>query len=399
VIRAIGLMSGTSADGIDVAAVDVDLDSDDRLGVRVLHFLTLPYDPPLRSRLLSASSSAATTIVELGELNVAVGEALGDAVLEAAARWKVELDSVDVIGSHGHTMYHDADSGVTMQIGEPAIIAGRTAITCVADFRVADVALGGQGAPLVPFVDAALFSDPAEYRAALNIGGIANVTLLPDEMSGGRDAIRAFDTGPGNMVIDACARLASDGADDFDRDGAAAARGTPAHELLDELLDDDYFRRVAPKSTGRERYGAQYAAHVWQRGRELGLHPDDVIATVTALTARTIAAAIPAQCRRVVVSGGGVRNLALMDMLRSAIGKPPAHARVEPADAHGVDADAKEAVAFGILACEAIAGRVNHLPATTGAVRATVLGKITPGRNYRHLMARIWSGMPPPAGG
>lgn len=397
-MRAIGLMSGTSADGIDVAAVDVERPSG-KLAVRTLRFTTLAYDAGLRARLLSASSHEGTSIVQAGVLNVAVGEALAASVLDAAGRWGLDLAGVDVIGSHGHTMYHAAELGVTIQIGEPAVIAARTGITCVADFRVADVALGGQGAPLVPFVDAELFADPGEYRAALNIGGIANVTLLPDDASGGRDAIRAFDTGPGNMVIDACMRLASDGTADFDRDGAAAARGTPAHALLDELLADDYFGRPAPKSTGRERYGAAYAAHVWERGRELGLHPDDVIATVTALTARAIAAQIPAECRRVIVSGGGVHNRTLVDMLRTSIGRPPAHARVERSDAHGIAADAKEAVAFAVLACEAIAGNVNHLPAATGASRATVLGSITPGENFRSLMSRVWSRTPSGAGG
>lgn len=392
-------MSGTSADGIDIALVDVDRDREaERPDIRVINFVTLPYDPALRARLLSTSSSASTTIAQLGELNVAVGEALANAVLEAAARWALDIQSVDVIGSHGHTMWHAPESRATVQIGEPAIIAARTAITCVANFRVADMALGGQGAPLVPFVDAILFGDPEEYRAALNIGGIANVTLLPDEASGGHAAIRALDTGPGNMVIDACVRLATGGADEFDRDGAAAARGTPSHVMLRELLDDAYLRRPAPKSTGRERYGAAYAAHVWDRGRELGLHPDDVLATVTALTARSIAAQIPEACRRVIASGGGVHNPTLIDMLQTAIGRPPAHARVERSDAHGVDADAKEAVAFAILACEAIAGRVNHLPATTGATRAAVLGNISPGDNYRNLMTRLWGRTPPAAG-
>lgn len=394
-MRAIGLMSGTSADGIDVAAVDVDLDrTTGKRVVRVLHFATLPYDPGLRARLLSAASHATTTIVEAGELNVAVGEALAASAIDAAARWKFELASVDVIGSHGHTLYHAPERGVTMQIGAPALIAARTGRTCVADFRVSDVALGGQGAPLVPFVDAELFADPREYRAALNIGGIANVTMLPDDACGGRDAIRAFDTGPGNMVIDACARLASAGAVELDRDGATAARGSPDHTLLDELLADDYFARPAPKSTGRERYGAAYAARIWERGRALGLHPDDVIATVTELTARTVAAQIPAECRRVIVSGGGVHNRTLIDMLQRALGRSTAHARVESSDVHGVAADAKEAVAFAVLACEAIAGNVNHLPSTTGASRAAVLGSITPGENYRSLMSGVWRDAP-----
>lgn len=393
--RAIGIMSGTSGDGIDVAVVDVGDAHDGRgassgHGFRLLHFATFPYEAGLRARLVESTSSTATNIVRLGELNVEVGEAFADAVLDLSRRVGLDLASVDVIGSHGHTMYHAPSSRVTVQIGAPAVITARTGVTCVADFRAADLAAGGEGAPLVPFVDRALFAAPDEYRACLNIGGIANVTLLPDEANGGDAAIRAFDTGPGNMIIDGCARLASDGAADRDTDGAAAARGTPSTPFLDELLDDAYFVRPAPKSTGRERYGAAYAAHVWERGLELGLHPDDVLATVTALTARTIATHIPSACRRVIVSGGGARNPTLMRMIQDAIGKPPANARIERSDDHGVPGDAKEAIAFAILACRTLAGEVNHLPACTGARTAVVLGSIAPGDNYRSLMARLW---------
>ena len=392
-MRAIGLMSGTSGDGIDVAAVDVGEWARDRRGdFRLVHFATQPYAPELRARLIESASEPGTSIVRLGELNVALGEAFAAAVLGLSRRWGLDLGAVDVVGSHGHTVYHDPSSRVTMQIGEPAVISARTGITCVSDFRAADVAAGGEGAPLVPFVDRELFAAPDEFRACLNIGGIANITLLPDEASGGDAAIRAFDTGPGNMVIDACVGLATDGAEKLDRDGAAAGRGTPANLLLDELLDDPYFARPAPKSTGRERYGASYAAQVWRRGRELGLHADDVVATVTALTARTIAANIPSACRRVIVSGGGARNGTLVRMLQDAIGKPPAHARVERSDDHGVPGDAKEAIAFAILACRTVAGEVNHLPACTGAQAPAVLGSISPGDNYRSLMTRVWAG-------
>lgn len=392
-MRAIGLMSGTSADGIDVAVIDVeDRPPDERGGFRLVHFATQPFAPDLRARLLASCSTPGTTIATIGVLNVDLGEALAAAVLDLSRRVDLDLRSVDVIGSHGHTAWHEPSARVTMQIGEPTIIAARTGITCVADFRAADVAVGGEGAPLVPFVDRELFGTPAEYRVCLNIGGIANVTLLPDEASGGDAAIRALDTGPGNMVIDACARLATDGADDFDRDGVAAGRGTPSNVLLDELLADPYFKRAAPKSTGRERFGAAFAAHLWDRGRELGLHPDDVLATATALTARTIAAQIPRACRRVIVSGGGAHNRTLMRMLQEAIGKPPAHARIEPSDDHGLPIDAKEAVAFALLAARAIAGEPNHLPACTGAKAAVILGTISPGDNYRSLMSRLSRG-------
>jgi anhydro-N-acetylmuramic acid kinase len=388
-MRAIGLMSGTSLDGIDVADVDVQR-VDGRIAVRLLHFTTTPFGRELRASLIGSLPPNDANTACIAELNVALGEAFASAVLQAARDWEVDLRLIDVIGSHGHTLYHAPSDGVTMQIGEPAVIAARSGVTCVADFRVADVAEGGQGAPLVPFVDRELFSSDVEYRVAVNIGGIANLTLLPP--GGATDSVRAFDCGPGNMVIDECARLASDGAMERDEGGAMAARGSVAAALLDELMADPFFAQVPPKSTGRERFGAAYSRAVWERGAKLGLSAETIVATVTAATANAIAGSIPVQCRRAIVSGGGAHNPTLLRMLRSELERSGAATSVELSDAHGVPVDAKEAVAFAVLACEAVAGRINQLPRCTGARREAVLGKVVPGSNFAGLMRGVWGG-------
>ena len=388
-MRVLGLMSGTSSDGIDVADVEVVREAG-RPRITVRHFTSTPFVPEMRARLLAAIPPTNVGAIRVAELDVAMGRAFAEAVKNAADRWRIDLSDIDLIASHGHTAYHAPEDGVSVQIGAPAIIAQRTGVTCVADFRVADLAAGGQGAPLVPYLDRVLFADPTEYRVALNIGGIANVTMLPDAAAGGVDAMYACDTGPGNMVIDACAQRASDGAQLFDRDGAIAARGSIDAAMLDELLDDPFFVKPAPKSTGRERYGAAYAADAWSRGERRGLRSEDIVATVTALTARTIAAHIPTACKRIIAAGGGVHNRTLMRLLGDDLARRATVAGLDISDAHGVPADAKEAVAFALLACETIAGIANNVPGCTGARAAVVLGAVTPGANYRRLMTQVW---------
>ncbi len=386
-MRVFGLMSGTSLDGIDVADVSIAHD-DERLRPALLHFESIPFGADLRSCLMRAQPPEQPSLREVAELDIAAGEALASAVLRCARRWNVELDAVDAIGSHGVTLLHAPELCATLQIGEPSIIAARTGVTCVADFRRADMAAGGHGAPLVPFVDLHLFGDVQESRAALNIGGIANLTLLP---AGARDGdVRAFDTGPGNMLIDACAATSGDDGASMDRDGAGAARGTVAPALLEELLDDPFLRAAPPKSTGRERYGAAYVSTLRRRAGALGVGAADLLATVTALTAHSIARQVPQGCERIIVSGGGVHNTTLMSMLRGALGERHIEATVVSSAEHGIPPDAKEAIAFAVLAAEAIAGRTNHLPGCTGSRQTMILGKVVPGKNYAALMATMF---------
>jgi anhydro-N-acetylmuramic acid kinase len=395
-MRVVGIMSGTSLDGIDVADVELERRGE-RLHHHIRNFLTVPLGLAMRAALFESLPPNAGSNHAVAELDYAMGEALADAVLRALQAWRVEAVAVDLIGSHGLTLYHAPDDGATLQIGEAAVIAARTGITCVSDFRAADVAVGGQGAPLVPFVDRELFASPTEHRAVLNIGGIANVTLIPP--AGNADEITAFDTGPGNMLVDQAIRTLSKGELHFDRDGELAASGSVDRSLLDELMQEPFFALAPPKSTGRETFGPNFSERVARRARSRGLADVDLIATLTALTAASVAEAIPSACARVIVSGGGARNPTMMAMLKSELDRRSLRAVVDRSDTHGVDADQKEALAFAILAFEALHGRSNHLPRCTGARSNVILGKLTAGANYQALMSVVWRDSWTPANG
>ncbi len=371
-------MSGTSLDGVDAALVQVD-ERDGRLGAYVEAFSSTAYKPEQRAAIKGGLEGGPR---ELCRLNVDLGGWFADAALGLLDSASVTPAELTAVGSHGQTIWHeppgDGTPGATLQLGEPAVIAERLGVPVISDFRARDVAAGGHGAPLVPIVDQLIFSTPDGRRALQNIGGIANVTLLPPE--GSSEPVVAFDTGPGVAVIDAVVEIVSDGAEPYDLDGRRASRGRPNEKLLTLLLADDYFGRAPPKSTGRERYGADYATEVSRKGGELGLSADDLVATVTALTARTIANAYrdffaavagPDEC---VVSGGGARNPTLMQMLVEALDPVP----VTDLSALGWDPDAKEAAAFAILAHLHQAGRSGNLPSVTGAAGPRVLGKLTP---------------------
>jgi anhydro-N-acetylmuramic acid kinase len=326
----------------------------------------------------------------LCRLNFSLGKEFGAAALESANQAGLPIAEIDLIGSHGQTLWHEppsgAESGSTLQVGEPAVIAEMTGVPVVSNFRTRDVAAGGQGAPLVPLVDWLLFSDPTKIRAAQNIGGIANATFLPpfekqssqiDVLSNSERGVFAFDTGPGTMLIDEAARLATDGAWNFDRDGALAAQGRIDESLLAEWLADTFFQQRPPRTTGRELFGTQRAAEYWLQASRRGLSPSDIVATLTALTARSIEQAyrvfLPTFPDEVIVSGGGARNPTLMAMLTERL-RP---ARVTTSQEYGLGVEAKEAVAFAVLAYETWHKRPGNLPAATGASRAVVLGSIT----------------------
>ncbi len=380
VLRVAGLMSGTSADGVDAAIVDLA-----GRRVEVLAFSTTPYPPRLRRQVLALSDPPETGRVDdLCHLNVVLGEVFADALLAACDEGGLPPGSIDLVGSHGQTVCHLPRGRrygrrrvrSTLQVGEPSVIAERTGITTVADFRLRDIAAGGEGAPLVPYADWLLFRHRARSRAVQNIGGIANVTYLP--AGGGVDEIVAFDTGPGNMVIDRIANLASGGRRRFDRDGRMAASGSVEAALLEHLMGHPFLRRRPPKSTGREEFGRAFADALWERAVTGGLDPRDVVATVTAWTAESIAGAyrrhLPEMPDEVVLCGGGARNPVLVERLKGALGGMA----LATTDDYGIDADAKEAVSFAVLARETVLGRPGNVPAATGARRPVVLGKIVP---------------------
>ncbi|NLA68153.1 MAG: anhydro-N-acetylmuramic acid kinase [Gammaproteobacteria bacterium] len=364
--RFLGLISGTSADGIDAALVDFPSDEP---GARpALAFArTYPWDPALRARLVAlGQQDARLGLDEVGALDVAIGRAFADAALAALADSGIRPADVTAIGSHGQTLRHrpHGPTPFTLQLGCAATIAERCGITTVAGFRARDVAAGGHGAPLVPGLHAALLRDASESRAVLNLGGIANFTLLP-----ARGAVRGFDTGPANGLMDAwCLRHRGE---PFDRGGTFASAGRVDAALLARLLDEPWFALPPPKSTGRDQF------HLgWVDGRLAGGEaPADVQATLLALTARTAADALRAaqpDTARVVACGGGVHNPRLMAALADAL----PGVVVESSAAHGLDPDAIEAMAFAWLARETLAGRPGNLPAVTGAAGPRILGAI-----------------------
>jgi anhydro-N-acetylmuramic acid kinase len=353
-VIAIGLMSGTSADGIDAAAIELDVPAQ---SVRVLATESEPFPDPIRRAILAIAEGAPTGAAGIAQLHAQLGGRYASAASRLAARLP---RAPDVIAVHGQTIAHLPDAHATLQIGNAAHVAQHTGVPTVSDFRSADIAEGGQGAPLVPFADHALFASLAPI-AVLNIGGIANVTIIPTRDA---DDVIAFDTGPGNMVIDGVAALA--GAT-HDADGAGALRGRVDDKTLSELLAHPYFERRAPKSTGREEFGRPFAARLVELTARHAQSHDDALATATALTARTIAAGIRRESdrsfARVLVAGGGARNPALLAMLAQQL----APADLEPTDAYGVPAAYREAIAFAILGAYRLRGLPNTLPRATCA--------------------------------
>jgi anhydro-N-acetylmuramic acid kinase len=391
-LRVVGLMSGTSVDAIDAAVCEFAPDPagvEGGLVFRLLHFQETPYPEDVRERVMALFAPETSRIDALTEMTFELGEQFAAAALVAIRAAGLRASDIDLIASHGQTIYHQVAPGrrqATLQIAQPAVIAARTGVTTSGDLRAADMAAGGQGAPLVSFFDALFFQHPTRRRALQNIGGIGNVTFVtPDAPP------YAFDTGPGNSLINAAVRYYSGGAHGFDEDGQMAHSAPVDEGLLAELLADPYYALPPPKSTGRELFGDQYAARVIEEAAGRGLAPASVVATLTALTARTIAAAYsrfgPAGgVDEVVVHGGGARNPTLLAMLAAAL--PPGVA-VRQHDAFGVPAKAKEAVAFALMGYEGLHGRPGALPSCTGARYPAVLGAIAPGANYRTLLRRV----------
>lgn len=387
-MRVLGMMSGTSADGIDVALVRIS-GRPPALRSQLEKFTCISLPQGVREAVLRVAGGAGTTAAEIARLNFLTGELFARAAREACKRFRVPLGSVDLIGSHGQTIYHQGRPAAflgagrvaaTMQIGEAGIIAERTGVTTVADFRPADMAAGGQGAPLVPFVDYLLYRDARRGRVALNIGGIANVTVIP-AWARARDVL-AFDTGPGNMVIDALVRHFTGGKKSFDRNARMATLGRLEPGLLAELLEHPFFRARPPKSAGREEFGAEYAQRAIDWGHKNASRPEDLIHTATVLTAMTIVDAfrrwiLPrVKVQQLIVSGGGARNPLLLAQLKAGL----PGIKLSGSGKFGVPEAGKEAFAFAVLAYETFHGRPANLPSATGARCPAILGKIV----YRH---------------
>jgi anhydro-N-acetylmuramic acid kinase len=385
-MKVIGLMSGTSADGVDAALIDIR-GRGEALKVTMLAYLSRPYSRSLQQRVLDASLKG--TVADVCHLNVLLGELFAQAALRVIARAGLKPADVALIGSHGQTIHHlpvgtkEAGVGVvrsTLQIAEPAVIAERTGITTIANFRSRDMAAGGEGAPLTPYAHYVLLHHPRRGRLIVNLGGISNVTYLPKQ--GNADKVAAFDTGPANMVLDALVQRVSDGRMPFDRGGKQAAAGTIHREFLAELMAHPFLKRRPPKSTGREEFGERFVDQVLSRSRAHRLRSEDLLATCAYWTAAAVGSArrwINSGIDEVVVGGGGIYNETVMRHLRSVFRNVP----VKTFDDLGWKSKAFEAVAFAVLAYQTASGECTNLPQVTGARHSVILGAIVPGAGKR----------------
>lgn len=377
----IGLMSGTSVDGVDAALVKI-LDSGWQTHLELLRFITFPYPPGCKEKILEISTPGRGSVEDICRMHVVIGEVFAEAALTLIREAGLSPQQIDLIGSHGQTVQHLPNEiemfghkiRATLQLGEPSVISKRTGIITVADFRPADLALGGQGAPLIPYFDFILFRSSEKNRALLNLGGIANFTILKKNCR--IEDVIAFDTGPANMLIDAIMQRLFN--EPFDRDGKTARSGKVNEELLGKSLQYPFFKKPPPKSTGREEFGATFCESFLREAERLQLSTKDIVATAAELTARTVwqnyqdfvepVTAID----EMIVSGGGAKNAFIVDSLQEKF----RGVEVRLIDDFGIPSDAKEAMCFAVLANETIAGNPNNVPAATGARQPTILGKI-----------------------
>ncbi len=382
-----GVMSGTSADGINVALVRIQ-GRGFRSRLELLAHYEFAYPGDVRRLILSTMNAASARVADLSRLSFALGELYADAVRTAQRRARLECE---LVGCHGQTIYHQGNAkpflgqrvACTWQTGEAAVIAARIGVPVISDFRPADIAAGGKGAPLVPFLDYVLYRHRRYGRIVQNLGGIGNLTAIPPRAL--PEQLIAFDTGPGNMVIDAVAQHFFD--KPFDRNGRLAARGEPIERVLRELLRNPFFRQKPPKTAGREQFGREFVRELLRLCRRAD--GNDVIATATALTARSIGIAVqkfvlplvdgkgatPGRFREIVVSGGGTRNATLMGMIRDEMS--PLKIRVRTTDDFGMPSAAKEAAAFGLLAYQTWRHLPSNVPSATGAEKPAILGKVS----------------------
>jgi anhydro-N-acetylmuramic acid kinase len=378
----IGLMSGTSADGIEVAIIEVEPknSSTNHLDWRLVSHISVPFSTKLHADILHGVTPKAT-VEQICSLNFELGEAFANAALTGIQHAGLSNDQIAAIGSHGQTVWH-IPAYATLQIGSGAVIAERTGITTISNFRARDIAAGGQGAPLVAFTDVLMLTHPTLIRAAQNIGGIGNVTYLPPANTRDKGEAFAFDTGPGNMLIDDVARRATNSLWHYDIDGQLAAEGKVDGVLYEELMDHPFMAQRPPKTTGREVFGANFGEALWQNATSRNIKPADLAATVTMLTAASISYAytqfLPHLPDEVIVSGGGAKNPTLMRMLHQQLSTQKPTIKIILSDDLGIKSDAKEAIAFAVLAYQTLCNRPSNLPSATGARHAVILGDITP---------------------
>jgi anhydro-N-acetylmuramic acid kinase len=380
----LGLMSGTSADAIDVALARIS-GAPPNLKAKLLNHTSIRFPPNIRKEILRVAEQQAISAGELSQLNFRLGEVFAEAALTACRRFRVAAHKIALIGSHGQTIFHQGQpvpylgrkTASTLQIGEPAVIAARTGITTIADFRPADIAQAGQGAPLVPYADYLLYRHAKLGRVSLNLGGIANITVIPANAKPSQ--VFAFDTGPANMLIDALVAHFTHNGQRYDKDARVAQQGRAIPALLDQLMRDPYLNLAPPKSTGREYYGRTYVEKLLRLGRRHNAKPSDLIRAATIFTALSIVDALnrfvlpKTKIHQLIVSGGGSHNPLIMGQISAALPQ----IEIVRSSELSVPEDAKEALAFALMAYETLHQRPSNVPSATGALGPALLGKIS----------------------
>jgi len=377
-------MSGTSADGIEAVLAKISAQPP-HLNAKLINHASLPIPKPIRAKILQIAEGASVPAAEISQLHFRLGQLFAEAALSACKKFRISPNKIDFIGSHGQTIFHQGTpvpflgkpTSSTLQIGDGSLISNLTGIITVSDFRPADMAVGGQGAPLVPFADYLLYRDEKLGRVSLNLGGIANVTVIPARAK--PHDVFAFDTGPANMLIDALTSHFTHGRQRFDAGARLALRGQCLIPLLEKLLRDPYLQQKPPKSTGREYFGRTFVAKILAEGRKLRARPEELIRTATVFTALSVVDALnrfvlpKAKISQLIVSGGGARNPLLMAQLEAAL----APIQLLTSTQFGVPEQSKEAFAFALMAYETLRHRPSNLPSATGARRPAILGKIS----------------------
>ncbi|SEQ68639.1 anhydro-N-acetylmuramic acid kinase [Piscibacillus halophilus] len=379
----VGLMSGTSLDGVDVAITKFQM-VDQKIDFESLFFETYPFELELKNRLQRLVLPTAQS-PDISSMNFLLGEVFGEAVNKAIIDSGLRFEDIDLVSSHGQTIFHNVTEQNddpyhrlnTLQIGDISVIAERTGITTIGDFRTRDVAVGGQGAPLVPFADYTLFRSENFGRVLVNVGGITNLTVLPKGCKS--DDVIAYDSGPGNMLIDAFVYFYTNGEKSFDENGKLASEGEIDYDWLNQLLKNPYYYKSPPKSTGREEFGYDYAKTLWTEAEALNVKPINRITTITALTSHTLAKAIvdhleQGQIQEIYLSGGGWHNPTLVQFVEDLL---PSGLTIKSTEELGIHSDAKEAIVFALLGFLGFNKHFNNLPAATGATKNVIMGKIS----------------------
>ncbi|MGM0437376.1 MAG: anhydro-N-acetylmuramic acid kinase [Bacillota bacterium] len=389
--KVIGLMSGTSLDGIDAALVNIST-AKNGLNIELIEFLSVDYKKEFRQKIMETANINKSSVKDIAQLNIGLAEKFSEAVFSLLKKCKLTPGEVDLIASHGQTIYHNVENkeGIsTLQIGSASFITERTGITTVYNFRMRDLAAGGEGAPLVPYTDYLIYSSENKNRVLQNIGGIANYTYIP--ANGELSDVLGSDNGPGNMIIDNAVDILTNGKMDFDKDGKMAEKGKASKKLLNEMMNHPFILRKPPKSTGRADFGRKYAKEIVNKGKKSNLSNYDIIATITSFTAMAIVDSyqnyLPANLEEIIIGGGGSYNPVLLRKIKEyANAKLGKNIRVLKQEDIGYSSEAKEAVAFAVLGYQTMKGKNNNVPAATGAQKQVVLGEIVPGDDFYQFL-------------